>query len=105
MNGFGRGGGRGRNAGGFGAAPPGRTWPAATAPTGYRYLGSCRCGFGPNAYYQDPGGQVVPAAGLFGSTTWPLPTQTPSGLDHLRAERADLERRLRDLEARLNITT
>ena len=84
-----------------GAAFPQR---AATAPLGYRYVGSCRCGFGPNAYYQDSEGRVVPGAGLFTGAVWTAPTRVPSEMEQLRAEKADLERRLRDLEERLKGT-
>jgi len=64
--GFGRGGGysHGRG-GGYGY---GRGVAAATAPSvpsGYAYIGPCRCGYGPNAYYRDPTGKVVPAADVF----------------------------------------
>lgn len=104
MYGFGRGGGWGRGAGWTGAAYPQRACPAATAPAGYRYVGSCRCGFGPNAYYQDLAGRVVPAAGLFSGTAWTPPAQAPSEIEQLGAEKADLERRLRDLEERLKGT-
>jgi len=87
-----------------GAAYPRLAWTGATAPAGYRYVGSCRCGFGPNAYYQDAAGRIVPASGLFSGGTWTPPAQVPSEIEQLRAERADLERRLRDLEERLKGT-
>ncbi len=28
---------------------------------GYTYIGRCRCGYGPNAYYRDQKGNVIPA--------------------------------------------
>lgn len=105
MYGFARGGGRGRGVGAYGAAYPRQTWPAATTPTGYRYVGSCRCGFGPNAYYQDATGRVVPAASLFSGAAWAPPAQPITEVEQLRAEKADLERRLSDLEERLKGTT
>lgn len=52
--GYGRGYGRGLASG----AVPG------PAP-GYQYVGSCRCGYGPNAHYRDPNGRVVSARNLF----------------------------------------
>ncbi len=54
-----------RNAPSYRTAP--RTQMAPT-PAGYRYVGYCRCGYGPNAYYQTPNGNVVPAYQLFSGT-------------------------------------
>ena len=101
MYGFGRGGGWGRGTGWAGAGYLQRAWPAATTPAGYRYVGSCRCGFGPNAYYQDSAGRIVPAAALFSPAGWTPPAQPASEVVQLKAEKADLERRLHDLEERL----
>jgi hypothetical protein len=52
---------------------------------------------GPNAYYQDSEGRVVPAAALFSGVA----AQPVTEVERLRAEKEDLERRLRDLEERL----
>lgn len=104
MYGFGRGSGWGRSAG-SGAAHPRASQGAVPTPAGYRYVGSCRCGFGPNAYYQDEAGRVVPAAGLFPRGARTAPAQPLSEIEQLKAEKADLERRLRDLETRLQATT
>jgi hypothetical protein len=105
--GLGRGGGMGAGSGwggggtgartGWGGRGMGRGQGAMQAPTpaGYGYVGSCRCGFGPNAYYQDAQGQVVPGRALFSGQV-----QVPE-IERLRAEKAELERRLGDLEARL----
>ena len=75
--------------------------PPAT-PAGCIYVGPCRCGFGPHAYYQDTSGKVVPARTVFGG---PMEAQ-PSGslateLEKLKMGKAALERRLADLEERL----
>ena len=101
MYGFGRGGGWGRGVGWAGSIYPRQSWQAATAPVGYRYVGSCRCGFGPNAYYQDSAGRIVPAAALFSGTASTPPARVPSDTEQLWAEKEDLERRLHDLEERL----
>lgn len=95
MYGFGRGwGGRG-----------GYWWRPrlATAPAGYTYVGPCRCGFGPHAYYQDASGRVVPAGAAFGGAMWTpsASAPTPTELEQLRADKAELERRLTELEQRL----
>lgn len=104
MYGFGRGSGGGRGAAGRGSGPS-RGFGSSPSIQGYTYVGGCRCGFGPNAYYQDSAGQVVPASGLFYGASQFQSTQPSSELAQLKAEKADLERRLRDLEARLRGTT
>jgi len=105
MYGYGRGGGGGRGMGGGAGrrefAPA--VSPDVQPPAGYRYVGSCRCGFGPNAYYQDSGGRIVPAAAVFSSQGVAQP-QANSEIETLKAEKADIERRLRDLEERLKGT-
>lgn len=71
-------------------------------PGGYTYVGPCRCGFGPHAYYQTAQGQIVPAAALFAPPVAPpAPAPGAAELEQLRAEKADLERRLRELDERL----
>lgn len=102
MYGFGRGwGGRG---GGYWLGL-GRAWPIGTTPSGYTYVGPCRCGFGPHAFFQDTSGRIVPAAAVFSGFASPPPMPTPEStraeIDELKAEKVELERRLRDLEARL----
>ena len=91
--------GRGRGRGGYGLGIQ------AATPAGYTYVGPCRCGFGPHAYYLNAQGQVVPA-----TTAWAWPVQAaqpgepaprPSEIEQLRAEKAELERRLSELEERL----
>lgn len=82
----------------------GRGWansPVAS-PEGYSYIGGCRCGFGPNAYYRDTSGSAVAASALFSSGRGAAPSRPSDELVQLRAEKAELERRLRDLEDRLN---
>jgi hypothetical protein len=101
--GLGRGGGMGAGrgmgaGGGWGGGGMGRGQGAlpVQSPSGYSYVGGCRCGFGPNAYYQDTQGQIVPSRALFTGVA-----QTPGELERLRAEKADLERRLGEMEERL----
>jgi hypothetical protein len=94
--GLGRGAGMGMGArGGRGGRVAGWDQGAVAAPAGYGYVGSCRCGFGPNAYYQNAQGQVVPGSALFAG-----PVQVPE-VERLRAEKAELERRLGEMEERL----
>lgn len=102
MYGFGRG--RGGRGGGYWFGL-GRAWPTSTSPAGYTYVGPCRCGFGPHAFYQDASGRIVPAAAVFSGLASPPPVTTPqptwAEIDELKAEKEEIERRLRDLEARL----
>lgn len=40
----------------------GRWWQLPVgAPSGYTYIGPCRCGTGPHAFYQDRSGRIIPA--------------------------------------------
>ena len=97
MLGFGR---------GWGGRGSGYWWGPRLAPAGYTYVGPCRCGLGPHAYYQDASGRVVPAGAVFRGATWvpPAPTPTSAELEQLRAEKAELERRLSELERKLGGT-
>jgi len=35
------------------------------APAGHNYLGPCRCGFGPHAFYRTPEGKVIHSSQIF----------------------------------------
>ncbi|MEM3586454.1 MAG: hypothetical protein QXO71_03950 [Candidatus Jordarchaeaceae archaeon] len=39
--------------------------PITSIPADYKYIGRCRCGYGPNAYYQAPNGSIIPANRMF----------------------------------------
>ncbi len=78
-----------------------RRWSRlATAPRGYNYVGPCRCGTGPHAFYEDAQGRVVTARQLFrrsdyaGITKDDLKTE----LEALKQEKAELEKEIQDLE-------
>ena len=89
--------GRGRGGGWWGR-------PVVDAPEGYRYVGPCRCGFGPNAYYQDDRRRLYHAGHVhrFGfPASWETGV-SQAELDNLRREKAQLEKRIRDLEERLD---
>lgn len=71
-------------------------------PSGFTYLGPCRCGRGPHAYYQDPAGRIIQA---WHTPVWGwLPPERKSReelkteIDLLKRERDDLEKHLQDLE-------
>ena len=78
--------------------------PVIDAPTGYRYVGPCRCGFGPNAYYQDERDRLYHARHFhrFGFSAPVETVVTQAELDDLKREKADLEKRIRELEKRLD---
>ncbi len=134
--------GRGRRGGwrrgwGFGGGW-GRGWAwwigpqyiSSAAARGYRYIGPCRSGIGPWAFYISPSGQVVHAWQVFGSaippwpwtspwTAWPwtgsstsvTPSTSPTPItpytptisekDMLENEREYLKRELQEIERRL----
>ncbi|MEW6685926.1 MAG: hypothetical protein AB1393_06950 [Candidatus Edwardsbacteria bacterium] len=83
----------------------GRFWPYApvSAPEGYTYIGPCRCGSGPDAFYQDKSGTVVHASQLFlRDATQTIATEDAEAeVNQLRAEKADLEKRIKELEEHL----
>ncbi|MCD6484509.1 MAG: DUF5320 domain-containing protein [Candidatus Odinarchaeota archaeon] len=92
---------------------------ASLTRRGYTYIGPCRSGIGPFAYYMTPTGQIVHAWQLLGSpyssyyTTTPVfppayPFTTPytinpqDELKYLQEEKRMLEQQLKDLEKRLD---
>jgi hypothetical protein len=72
----------------------------APAAAGYEYVGPCRCGYGPNAYYRDSAGRVVsPAAAATGGfSDLRIPARDLAGL---RAEVANLRQQIRRFEGRI----
>ncbi|CAB3288172.1 Exonuclease SbcC [Methanocaldococcus lauensis] len=101
MFGFGR---------GFGRRFFWRYFPATVGR--YRYIGPCRCGFGPHAFYVDDSGRIVHAWDLYRMPYKDTPVTTTTDrnylLDRLKEleeekalieeEIAELKRRLKDLE-------
>ncbi len=85
MWGYGRGLGRGYG-GGWG-----RGWWGAygyRTSQGFTYVGPCRCGFGPHAFYMDPSGRLVHASQVWGWGGWVPPYPPPQAeAEDLRAER------------------
>lgn len=85
----------------------GRGWrretPSVPNPAGYRYIGPCWCGWGPNAFYQDESGRIVHASQLFhwgGPAVAPTTSQNDlkAELEALKEEKEDLEKRIAQLE-------
>lgn len=77
--------------------------PAVSAPEGYVYIGPCRCGFGPEAYYQDTKtGRIVHASQLYRRAGMPSETsakeELKAELSALKEEKELLEKRIKELE-------
>jgi hypothetical protein len=86
------------------------SWPASgLATAGYRYIGPCRCGWGPNAFYQDASGRIVHARDVYRwggpVVSTPLREELKEEFEFLKARKEDLERRLAELEKRLKEET
>ena len=76
-------------------------WGAAEVE-GYRYVGPCRCGFGPHAYYLGESGRPIHARHVAHFPWQEMPYQSVvSELEQLRREKAKLEARLGEIEKRL----
>nr|MDO8062149.1 hypothetical protein [Candidatus Freyrarchaeum guaymaensis] len=73
------------------------TQPSPPAPRGYRYIGPCRCGFGPNAFYQDPQGRIVHASQIF----WGSPAPTPVTPYTEEAREETIEEKIEKLREKL----
>lgn len=70
-------------------------------PEGYIYIGPCRCGFGPDAYYQEKrSGRIVHARDLFSSGLLQRieDQQLLSEISKLREEKERLEKKIGELE-------
>jgi hypothetical protein len=81
----------------------GRRWRSPVAPRGYTYVGPCRCGFGPHAFYQDPQSRVVPAHHLYcRHGHQPTNEDLKAELEALKHEKEELEKEIQELEKELN---
>ena len=76
---------------------------APTVSEGYAYVGPCRCGLGPHAFYQDKSGRIVHASQAHRWVTPPTLAREDLEADAnwLKSEGAELEKRIRELEERL----
>jgi predicted RNase H-like nuclease (RuvC/YqgF family) len=72
-------------------------------PEGYAYVGPCRCGFGPDAFYRDKNGRIVHAAQVNrrGISVTPATEDYETEMEHLKTENRELEKRISELEKRL----
>lgn len=71
-------------------------------PSGFRYVGPCRCGGGPHAFYQDAGGRIAHASEVFYGGYAPVKEDLEYELQTLKDEKAALEKRLKEVEDLLN---
>jgi len=86
----------------FGYGRRWRWWPKVAAPSGYTYIGPCRCGQGPHAFYQDERGRIIHAWQLYqGLVPPPTKEDLRSEIEMLKEEKAQLEKRLEELEKML----
>lgn len=74
-----------------------------SAPEGYTYIGPCRCGAGPHAFYQDESGRIVHARHLYRWGIPPVPTakDLKDELEALKEEKAEIEKLIEKLEAQV----
>ncbi len=77
-----------------------------TNAEGYSYLGPCRCGFGPHAFWQEKAtGRIFRGFPGWQKAPWPYVSPKEADLqtelDLLKQEKKDLEIRIRDLEEEL----
>ena len=81
-----------------------RYWqPVVNAPRGYTYIGPCRCGRGPNAFFYDSAGRIVNVRQLY---QWQFPQELTKEdlkveLEILKREKTELERNIEELENQL----
>lgn len=83
-------------------------WPRGrrfAISSGYSYMGPCRCGMGPHAYFQDPAGRVVhawhPRNWLWASPEKLTAEELQDEIKCLKEEKTELEKHLKELEEEL----
>ncbi|MEG8946964.1 DUF5320 domain-containing protein [Rosettibacter firmus] len=72
-------------------------------PQGYSYIGPCRCGKGPHAFYQDSSGRIVHAKELYRQRlSWGHTKEDPKvQLEALKQEKEQLEKQIEILEKQI----
>jgi len=75
-------------------------WPETIIPSGYTYVGPCRCSTGPHAFYQDRNGRLVHGRSLHHGIIPPEPTaeDLKAELEALTKEKQELQKRMEELE-------
>jgi len=69
-------------------------------PKDATYVGPCRCGFGPHAYYRTADSRIVHAASALYAKDVPS-SETETERDELQTELESLRNRVKELENRL----
>ena len=86
--------------GGYGRGWNRNQWPETATPSGYAYVGPCRCGAGPHAFYQDRHGRAIHARSLYRGRIPSAPTaeDLKAELKVLTNEKQELEKHIEELE-------
>ena len=73
------------------------------APEGYTYIGPCRCGFGPDAFYQDKSGRIVHASQIYhrGIPATPTEEEFEAEVDRLKEEKTEVEKKIKEIKGHL----
>jgi len=69
--------------------------------SGCEYVGPCRCGWGPNAYYRVEDGRIVHASSISHVPSEPVVGSDQSKIENLTTENERLGAKVRELEERL----
>jgi len=82
-----------------------RSWRQfpVSAPEGYTYMGPCRCGFGPDAFYQDKRGEIVHASQICyrGIPATPTKEDFEAEVDRLKEEKTEVEKKIKEIKGHL----
>lgn len=70
----------------------------------YTYVGPCRCGNGPHAFYQDEQGRIIPAHHLYYNYPPYQPTKEDlkAELKAAKQEKEEMEKYIKELEQEIN---
>lgn len=84
--------------------PRGAGWTSEAVAKDMVYVGPCRCGFGPHAYYRTRSGTLVHAQDIYLPSVSAAPADAEEELRLLKEENERLEARIRALEESLGKT-
>jgi len=76
-----------------------------SVPEGFTYIGPCKCGFGPDAFYRDKSGRIIHASQFF---HWGIPPTTSTKsieaeVNQLKVEKEELEKRIKEIEDQFKV--
>lgn len=84
--------------------PRSETLPPTTsqAPEGWTYVGPCRCGWGPHAYWRTPEGEIVHTLGTPSTVPTSMPPILPEEeIEDLKEYASQLEKDLEEIKKRI----